>query len=249
MKKIKELCIVLIIAFITIEGISFFILQKKIDMFLLTSEDLKHQNENILTSLKFIQSKQLVIQKNITLIPGLLSNQEEKIVEKILIVENTVLKLERQYFNRIKKFKIEIVSSLDQINADVHFNGKIHREDWKIAESDSTINKLLQKGKMLYEKKEFTEAKPEYKKILTLNPGQKEALIYYNASLYYLNPGDESTFPGIKKRLVPLIEEKDLGGEGKRTVFTVLLGISREDGDRASEKKYEAALKHLEAVK
>jgi len=246
MKKIQELCIVLIIAFVTTEGISFFILQKKIDMILLTSEDLKQRNKNILTSLKFIQSRQQVIQKNIIVIPELLSSQEGKIVEKILMVKNTALKSERQYFNQLKKFRIEIDSSLDQIDEDVHFHEKIHQEELGIAESDATINDLLQKGKMLYEKKEFAKAEQEYRKILTLNPGQTEALVYYSASLYYLNPGDESNYHTAKKNLVPLLETKDLPAVEKRTILDVLAGISREEGDTASLEKYQRMQKQME---
>jgi len=115
----------------------------------------------------------------------------------------------------------------------------------KIIESDFLLHTLLVQGFSTYSNNDFTKAVKIYKEILDIDSENKEALCYFNASLYYQNPGDESNFFKIKKALL-LLETKKLSDDKKLTVLNVLIGISREEGDSASIKQYKDALQELE---
>ncbi|MCD6397839.1 MAG: hypothetical protein J7L71_09890, partial [Spirochaetaceae bacterium] len=77
---------------------------------------------------------------------------------------------------------------------------------------------------------------------LDIDSDNKEALCYFNASLYFQNPGDGSNFTGIKNDLIPLLEGNTLANEEERTALNVLIGISREEGKADSLQKYQDAL-------
>lgn len=114
-----------------------------------------------------------------------------------------------------------------------------------LVESDNLTQQLLGEGSARYEKEDFTAAVKVYKKILDIDSTNTEALCYFNASLYYRNPGDGSNFSGIKNDLVSLLEEKALSKYEELTALNVLMGISREEGNAGSLKKYQDALQKL----
>jgi tetratricopeptide (TPR) repeat protein len=115
-----------------------------------------------------------------------------------------------------------------------------------LVESDYLIQKLLDEGLYKYKEKNFTEAISVYNEILNIDSLNTKALCYYNTSLYKRNPGDSSNFYSIIYNLNSLIEMDVLNQEEKTAVFDVLLGISREEGNTDSIKKYLDALKHLQ---
>ena len=115
-----------------------------------------------------------------------------------------------------------------------------------IIESDFLLQTLLDQGFSTYSNNDFTKAVKIYKKILDIDSDNKEALCYFNASLYFQNPGDESNFFKIKKALLPLLETKTLSSDQKLTTLNVLIGISREEGDSAFIKQYQDDLQELE---
>ena len=114
-----------------------------------------------------------------------------------------------------------------------------------MVESDISIHNLLRKGSINYKKEEFTEAVVVYKNILDIDPSNTEAICYFNASLYYQNPGDESNFSGIKNDLVLLLKENVLTKDEELTVLNVLIGIKREEGNADSLIQYQDALQKL----
>ncbi len=99
-----------------------------------------------------------------------------------------------------------------------------------LVESDGPLQQFLSEGFIEYKKEDFTAAVKIYKKILYIDPSNTEALCYFNASLYYQNPADGSSLPGIKNDLIPLLEEKVLTKDEELTALNVLAGISREEG-------------------
>ncbi len=115
-----------------------------------------------------------------------------------------------------------------------------------LVESDNSTQQLLGEGSLKYKDEDFTAAVKVYKKVLDIDSSNKKALCYFNASLYYQNPGDGSTFPGIKNDLIPLLEENALTIDEKVTALNVLIGISREEGNAAPLKQYQDALQQLE---
>lgn len=144
----------------------------------------------------------------------------------------------------IKKLKTLVKESLNKMALEKRIHAQ--HENSRTVETDYSKQQLLKKGWELYKWNDFTASIKIYKKVLDIDPSNTESLIFYNASLYYQNPGDESNFSGIKKDLVPLIEDKKLTGDEERTALKVLIGISREEGDSTSLKRYQDALKQLE---
>ena len=117
--------------------------------------------------------------------------------------------------------------------------------DGKLVEQDYRKQKLLTEGKNLYGRGAFGKSASVYRKVIALDPAATNAIIYYSASLYYQNPGDESTYHTAKKNLVPLLETKDLPAGEKRIILDVLAGISREEGDTASLGRYQRMQKQM----
>jgi tetratricopeptide (TPR) repeat protein len=97
-------------------------------------------------------------------------------------------------------------------------------------ETDNFLQQLLAEGFTKYQKENYSEALKLYKQILEIDDSNTEALCYYNASLYYQNPGDGSIFSEIKNDLIPLLEAKVLSKEEELTALNILIGIGLEEG-------------------
>lgn len=115
-----------------------------------------------------------------------------------------------------------------------------------LVESEVLMQQYLSEGSFEYENENFTEAINVYKKIIDIDPTNAEAICYFNASMYFQNPGDGSNFPGIKKDLIFFLEGNTLTYDEERTTLNVLIGIGMEEGDLPSLEIYRDALHQLE---
>ncbi len=158
----------------------------------------------------------------------------------------TLIKAGSSYLTEIEEVKSLIVFNTEAVN-----NKNAAEQLFRInalVEADNLIQQLLDEGALKYRGEDFTAAIKVYEKILDIDPSNTEALCYFNASLYYQNPGDGSNFPSMKSDLIPLVEEGELVGENKRNALLVLIGIGREEGDSTSLKQYEDSMFQMEVV-
>ncbi len=172
-------------------------------------------------SLNIVQEKQVNLE---TLISKLdlqvngtiteLSNNSDKQNKILNISINGVKNLITSYTEELKNKNIS--ERLVVVNA--------------LVESDSLVQQLLGDGALKYRAGNFTEAIQIYKKILDIDASNIEAVCFYNASLYYQNPGDSSIFSGIKTNLIPLLEDQAFTKNQERTALSILEGISMEEG-------------------
>ncbi len=116
----------------------------------------------------------------------------------------------------------------------------------KIVENDYKKQQLMEEGTALYSREEYGKSAKLFNRILNNDPEDQHAAVYYWASVFRQNPGDESSFTGIKKNLMPLIGSKQLGREEEYTVLEVLAGISREQDNKADEERYGNLLKKMD---
>ena len=197
-----------------------------------TSGEMSEINDRLVSIYKEIEeNKENTNQKNIELQRTIALNQKntEKIISGLELKLNAIFAELNKYADNRSSSSEDLLSALN-----------------KAVESDYQKQQLLNKGSLEYENENFTEAIKVYKKILNIDSTNTKAQCYYNASLYYQNPGDGSNFPGIKNDLIPLLEGNGLTNDEKRTALNVLIGISREEGRVDSLQKYQDALHILE---
>ena len=215
--------------------------------------DIFFTNKYISQSKKYFVYCQNESNKFISLI-----NERQKKTEKNIFKSNSqqTLNIENFINNKDKKNQNLLNNILDTENDNKKLIEQIHlildsyiteadntdNNENRIIESDFLLQTLLDQGFLTYSNNDFTEAVKIYKKILDIDSDNKEALCYFNASLYFQNPGDESNFFKIKKRLIPLFETKTLLDDKKLTALNVLIGISREEGNADSLKHYQDSL-------
>lgn len=113
--------------------------------------------------------------------------------------------------------------------------------------NDYRIQTLMEEGAGFYGDKDYGRAAAAFKKILGYDGENRRALVYYCASVFKLNPGDETETGKLKKILEPLTVEGQLEGRDRYTAIEVLQGISVEEGDSAAAQKYAWLLKKMEA--
>ncbi len=104
--------------------------------------------------------------------------------------------------------------------------------------------RLMEEGKELYENKNFPGSLSVFRKILGIDPENTYAEIYADASLYYINPGDGSVYPRIKRLFVPLADSRSIGRKERAVVLEVLEGICREENNIEAAERYRNILAH-----
>ncbi len=210
---------------------------------------LRNDFDNVLFEIK---KSQELIQLNQQKINESILKLDIRITELLKVTEEGNKVLHDQYvlfskrnFVEIKKLKTLIRESLNKMALEKRIHAQ--HENSRTVETDYSKQQLLKKGRAKYGDKDFTVSGKIYKRVLDIDSNDTEAILYYNASLYYQNPGDESNFPGIKKNLIPLIQSGELTAGEKKTALEVLAGINREAGDAESLEKYQRALSQPEA--
>ena len=253
-KFIKSVVLVKKYNFIIVCFLIFIVLTSMIDLFRTITgfneinkklESISKQTKNLITSIqknqlnteKIVSGFSLQINNKITELSeaadtqaGILGTALDEVRTSSLLQIEEVKSLIASYTEEVKNKKAS--ENLLVVNA--------------LVESDILIQQLLSEGSVEYGEEDFTAAVKVYRNVLDIDPSNAEALCYFNASLYYQNPGDESKFSGLKKNLIPLLEGNLFPGDKELSALNVLLGISREEGDSVSIKQYQDALKKLE---
>ncbi len=116
----------------------------------------------------------------------------------------------------------------------------------KIVENDYKKQQLMEEGAALYSREEYGKSAELFNRILNDDPENQHAAVYYWASVFRQNPGDESIFTGIEENLTPLMGSTQLGREEEHTVLEVLEGISREQGNDTAVERYGNMLKKMD---
>ena len=106
---------------------------------------------------------------------------------------------------------------------------------------------LMEEGTGFYGDKNYGRAAAAFKKVLGFDGENRLALVYYCASVFKLNPGDDTETRKLKKILEPLTGDSRLEWKERYTAIEVLQGISIEEGDSAAAHKYADLLKNMEA--
>jgi tetratricopeptide (TPR) repeat protein len=209
-------------------------------------ESISRQTENLVT---LVKENHLNTKETIS---GFSLHINEKITElskdaeeQIRNIDTTLLRICSSNFKEIEKVKSLITFYTEEVKNKKAAEHLLFVNT--LVESDNSTQQLLGEGFLKYQEEDFTASIKIYKKILAIDFSNKEALCFFNASLYYQNPGDRTIFPGIKKDLIPLLKEKTLTKDEAATALNVLIGISREEGNADSLKQYQGALQQLEA--
>ncbi len=176
---------------------------------------------------------------------------QNKIDTDLKIEEMTKLLLRNEKNNKdlFSTFRMQLKAAVSELSkngkADTGMSGNELNAIDRTAENDAVNQQLNTEGKVDFNKKNFTEARNLFQKVLNTDPKNTEALLYYHAALYYQNPGDESSFFAIKKSLGSILEGNECTKDQKRIILPVLLGISIEEGNKIMEDKYRTAIKLL----
>ncbi len=239
--------------FITVCLLIFIVITLTIDLFRTITginevnnelESISRQNENLVT---LVQENQQNTKETIS---GFSLHLNEKITELSKDAEKRNRKFDIAFFDLRKSSRMEIdeVKSLITFYIEEVKNKKTAENLLflnTLVESDIQIQQLLNEGSVKYRDEDFTAAVKVYRKILDIDPFNVEAICYFNASLYYQNPGDESNFSGIKNDLILLLKENVLTKDEELTVLNVLVGIKREEGNADSLIQYQDFLQKL----
>ncbi len=92
------------------------------------------------------------------------------------------------------------------------------------------LSELYAEGKAVFKEGRYSDSLEIYKKLLVLDGSSAEAVVFYNASLFYLNPGDESNYFVIKKSLEAVAADKKCGQDLQQIIRDIFAAISREEG-------------------
>lgn len=245
MKKINFVIVCLLIYIVFISTIDLFRTMTVFNKINMSLEGISKQSKNLLT----------IVQKNQQKTEEVLSGYNLQINNKITELSKETDKQAKSLGAALDEVRISNCREIEELKGlIVSYTEEVKEKKAAenllvinaLIESDNLTQQLLDEGSIEYEKEDFTAAVKVYKKILELNSSNKEALCFYNASLYYQNPGDGTTFPGIKNNLIPLLEGTTLTNDEKETALNVLLGISREEGNADSLKQYQHLLQLLE---
>ena len=148
--------------------------------------------------------------------------------------------------NKSPECKTLIQKFLDTKTAVTHGREGNQTAANKIVESDYKKQQLMEEGMALYSREEYGKSAELFNRILNDDPENQHAAVYYWASVFRQNPGDESIFTGIEENLTPLIGSTQLGREEEHTVLEVLEGISREQGNDTAVERYGNMLKKMD---
>ena len=103
------------------------------------------------------------------------------------------------------------------------------KEELQYTDDNPAIKDLYAEGKALFQAARYSDSIDLYKRLLILDSTSTEAIVYYNASLFYLNPGDESNYYRIRKSLESALTKQDCREDLQQIIRGVYRSISRED--------------------
>ncbi len=198
----------------------------------------------MLTSIQFDQKKteDLVVKWGMQLNTQIAGISKDAAVQNINL-NRTIKSIGSSGFPEVKDVKDILLAYIEEDKEDKKAN-RIKTEI-TTAETDIELYQLLNESFTMYQAENFTAAIKTYKNVLDIYPSNSEALCYFNASLYYQNPGDIDNFFTIKRDLVPLLERENLSVDEERTALNVLKSIAMEGGDSALQIEYQNALTQL----
>ena len=234
MRKYYWILVSVMISEVIIISLNVFIINK----YILQSNN--YSGANIIETGKNRKNINIQIEKLINLVES-----SQKTTEKNIAKLNSQLLASIEFFfNSRRKQNLnllkDIITRETYLILNSYRDGSTHADNFENIniESDNLIQQLLSEGFTKYNNGEFTKSLGIYKKILDINTSNTEALCYYNASLFYQNPGDGSNYYSMKKDLVPLLEAGNLPVEMEKTILNLFIGINMEEGNSYQSEKY-----------